>query len=182
MKFAVVLNNKITEYREYSSQPTCKIINGLLTVRPITEDPMVIYDENFYEISYSDIIHDTYIQRTWIKTPINIAIAKIKKQEIINKERDLSCYNNVTVNGKIWQADMTSQWLLSNSIRRAKGGKPLPNIWRTADNENIPITNIAILENIEDAIVNQVQNAYAVSWQRKTALETATTVEEVEAI
>lgn len=51
MKFAFVLNDEVVEIREYPSQPSCKMINGLPVIRPL-EDPGMTEDDLFdgYEV------------------------------------------------------------------------------------------------------------------------------------
>lgn len=108
--------------------------------------------------------------------------ARAAKYAQITKDRDAACIADVTVGGHVWQADMHSQWLLSNAIRRGKAGKQLPPVWRDSGNENVPVASVSQLEAIEDAIVAQTQAAYAASWARKAALEAAQSLEDIDLV
>ena len=108
--------------------------------------------------------------------------AKLYKLAEIIQDRDIAAVADVLALGNTWQADKISQELLANAVRRAHAGKPLPPAWRTSDNINVPITDIAQLEEIEDAIAFNVQQAYSNSWARKAAVANATSAEEVELI
>jgi hypothetical protein len=107
---------------------------------------------------------------------------KASRRPLIDRARNAACYADVPALGHTWQADARSQDLLSNAIRRAHAGKPLPPVWRTADNVDMPIESLADLEAIEDAIAAQTLAAYQQSWSLKAQLDVATTPEEVEAI
>jgi len=96
--------------------------------------------------------------------------------------RDTKRYTNVTALGHTWQADQTSKDLLSDAINLAQAGLPLPTEWRDADNTNMTITSITDLLAIAGAMATQTQAAYAWSWGKKGAIETATTAAELAAI
>ena len=72
--------------------------------------------------------------------------------------------------------------MLAAAITLAQAGGPLPAVWRDAENNNMPVTSLADLLAIAGAIAQQTQAAYARSWQRKAAVDAATTIEEVNAV
>jgi hypothetical protein len=115
-------------------------------------------------------------------TAPSLADLKASKLLRIKADRAKAAVADVTANGKTWQAGQIDQWLLSNAIARAKRGKNLPDVWRTKGDENVAINNVKQLEDIEDAIVAQVEAAYATSWAREAALKAAQTAEEVDAV
>jgi hypothetical protein len=113
---------------------------------------------------------------------LTLADAIAAKLIQIERDRDFACIANVTAHGRTWQADSRSQSLLGQAIMLASAGLPLPAVWRDADNGDMAITGIADLLAIAGAIAAQVQTAYAVSWARKAAVESADTVSAVDVI
>ena len=111
-----------------------------------------------------------------------LAEAKAAKKRQIEAERDAACEQPVTALGRTWDADKRSQELLNGAIAMAQAGGPLPAVWRDHDNNDMPIADVSDLLAIAGAIAQQVQAAYARSWQRKAALEAAQTMEEVNAV
>lgn len=111
-----------------------------------------------------------------------VAEAKLSKLAEIEAARDAAVAANATALGYQWQADDRSVKLLNGAITLGAQGAPLPAVWRTADNVNMPVTSLGDLLAIAAAIAEQTQTAYAVSWSRKAAVEAATTVQQVEAI
>lgn len=111
-----------------------------------------------------------------------LAEAKAAKKRQIEAERDAKTVQDVFVHGRRWQADKRSQELLASAITIASVGGPLPSVWRDADNNDMPITDISQLLAIAGAIAAQTQAAYAESWARKAAVDAATTEEEVGAV
>lgn len=111
-----------------------------------------------------------------------LAEAKDAKKIQIEAERDAKVVQDVFVHGRRWQADKRSQELLASVITIASAGCPLPSVWRDADNNDMPITDISQLLAIAGAIAAQTQAAYAESWARKAAVDAATTIDEVNAV
>lgn len=111
-----------------------------------------------------------------------LAEAKAAKKRQIEAERDAACEQPVTALGRTWDADKRSQELLNGAIALAQAGGPLPSVWRDADNNDMPITDISQLLAIAGAIAAQTQAAYATSWARKVAVDAATTIDEVNAV
>ena len=107
--------------------------------------------------------------------------AKTAKKRQIETDRDDACYQPVTALGHTWDADKRSQDLLGQAIALAQAGLPLPAVWRDRDNNDMPVTSINDLLAIAGAIAQQVQTAYATSWARKAAVDSATTIDEVDA-
>ncbi len=114
--------------------------------------------------------------------PVAISTLKAAKVKEIERTRNNASVANVIVHGRPWQADATSQQLLASAILLAQVGAYTPTEWRDADNNNMPITSLAQLVAIAGAIAYQTGVAYASSWARKAALESAATIEEIESI
>lgn len=111
-----------------------------------------------------------------------LAEAKAAKKRQIEAERDAACEQPVTALERTWDADKRSQELLNGAIALAQAGGPIPAVWRDRDNNDMPITDISDLLAIAGAIAQQVQQAYATSWERKAAVDAATTIEDVNAV
>lgn len=182
MRFALVLNNEIKEYRDYPSQPECKMIDGLKSIRPCMEIEQPAYNPNMHVLVPAETIYPDRVELTWTAQERPLQEVKSAKLAQIIKDRDTQRYANVSAWGRNWQADQTSQDLLNGAINLAGHGVPLPAVWRDADNADMLISNLTDLLVIAGVMVAQTQQAYSTSWQRKKAVEIATTVEEVEAV
>jgi hypothetical protein len=110
-----------------------------------------------------------------------LAERKAAKKRQIEAERDTAVVQDVQALGRTWQADKRSQELLASAITIASAGGPLPTVWRDADNNNMPITDLSQLLAIAGAIAAQTQAAYVRSWVRKAAVDAATTEAEIDA-
>lgn len=126
-------------------------------------------------------------QWTWngsdFAPPPGPAIESIKAAKLaqITRDRDTACFADATVLGHPWQADIRSQQMLASAILLAQAGVYTPSVWRDANNVDVPITSVGQLVAIAGVMAAQIQEAYAVSWARKAALDAATTIEQVEA-
>lgn len=107
---------------------------------------------------------------------------KDRKRLQIDKDRDVERFAPVTVHGRLWDADQKSVELLTQSILLSVIGLPSPTEWKDADNDIMLIESASQLTEIAGAISVQTEVAYKRSWDRKIALETATTLEEVDAV
>lgn len=114
--------------------------------------------------------------------PDPIAEAKAAKRAQITAERDAACVAPVQALGHTWQADPGSQALLTKAVTLASVGLPLPEVWRSRDNYDMPVDSIGDLLAIAGAMAAQTQAAYATSWARKDALAAAETIEEIDAV
>jgi len=115
--------------------------------------------------------------------PIPLDELKNIKRAEIRAARDAACYAPVSALGHVFQADARSQELLGGVINLAQlPGFPLPTVWRSLDDVNVPISSLTDLVTIGGALAAQTQAAYAKSWQLKAAVDAATTNAEIEAI
>lgn len=105
-----------------------------------------------------------------------------EKKTAITRARDVACATNVTALGHTWQADTRSYTLLVQAITLAHAGLPLPPVWRTADNVDVPIVSLADLLAIAGAVATQVQAAYSKSWMLKGKVDVAVSANDVAAI
>jgi hypothetical protein len=65
MKFALVLNNEVKEYRQYPEQPVCKIIDGLKTIRPVEEEAQPSIGVNQKLVGPTVSILDDKVIHSW---------------------------------------------------------------------------------------------------------------------
>lgn len=114
--------------------------------------------------------------------PDPIADAKaVKRAEIIaDKERE--CHVDVQALGHTWQADEYSQLMLDKAVSSYSIGIPLPPAWRTRANVNVPVTGIETLSAIIGVIAANTNAAFVRMWERKAALEAATTLQEIDEV
>lgn len=100
----------------------------------------------------------------------------------IEAERDRRRWQAVTAHGRSWQADPASQDLLNKAIALHTAGLPLPEVWRDAANDNMPVTALADLLAIAGAMASQTQDAYQWSWAKKAEVTAAGTAPALAAI
>jgi hypothetical protein len=119
---------------------------------------------------------------TWIEHKITLEEAKAEKLAYIETTKNINCFKPVSAVGYLWQVDTRSQNLISSAILLSElGVVPVPPTWRTLDNVDVAIT-VTELKAIAAAAAYQTSMSYAKSWELKALVNTATTVEEVNAI
>lgn len=111
---------------------------------------------------------------------------KLAKRALIEQWRDDVCTAGVTatVGGTPhrWQSDTRSQAILGNCITLASvGAIPCPPVWRDADNINVSVT-LPDLKLIAGTIAYVTQQAFAHSWELKSQLDAAQTLQEIDAV
>lgn len=110
-------------------------------------------------------------------------LAGIKQAKIseLKQAREAAAQADVTVAGKVFPADKDYQFLVSSMAARAARGKPLPGELRGVDGTPVALT-AALLGQIEDAIVAQVEASWGRFWTRVDAVKAAADVAGVEAV
>lgn len=115
----------------------------------------------------------------WVPHTPELEVIKQTKKAEIETRRNLECYKPVESMGYWWQADARSQSLLSNAILTwTLTGIPSVTTWRTLDNQDIPVT-LEDLKAIAQAMAQQTNLAYQISWKLKRDVELAETEEEL---
>lgn len=102
----------------------------------------------------------------------------------INEFRDAMIQDHFPFQGKRWDCDEKSRaniigvCTLINTL--ALTGQPFPDdfVWRTSDNENVPMTQSDMV-NLGLAMFAYTTACYKASWYHKAVLETLATPEEV---
>ena len=109
-----------------------------------------------------------------------LAEAKAKKLKEIMEWREAARNEPVEALGRLWDADARARELLMGTISYVLAGGTLPGVWRDYHNNDMPLTSVNDLLAIGTAIFRRTEALYAQSWQRKAAVEAATTLEDVE--
>lgn len=158
--------------------------NTVIQVEPLGNDFPISPDYVWVNCPDETIAYSWTYDGTMFSPPPGPSLEDVKSVKLtqIENERDAACIVNVTAHGRPWQADTRSQALMSQAIALASAGLPLPPVWRDAENNDMTLTGLSDLLSIAGAIALQVQEAYTTSWVRKAAVESATTIEEVQAI
>jgi hypothetical protein len=112
--------------------------------------------------------------------------AKAAKKNEIEFDRDAELEidsASVVVNGHPFDANPMSIKQLNDALTTfiALGGVPSGFEWRDAENVNHP-ADLTLLASIAAARAEQVNNIWKRSWERKAALEIATTLAEVDGV
>lgn len=65
MKFALVFDEKVVEYREYDEQPECKVIGGRNTIRPVEELARPLYNALTHTVEKTETVMPTKVVIGW---------------------------------------------------------------------------------------------------------------------
>lgn len=119
----------------------------------------------YNKIIYSDKAN--YVYQDW-----NIPFAKNRKRTIINTERAERVNAGITWNNYNWNTDDVSRSNLVNALAVVNAGGQLPAdfVWRTSDNQNVPMDAVG-LKALNEAVAAQTNAFYQQSWNRKAALD-----------
>lgn len=85
--------------------------------------------------------------------------------------------------GHRYDSDLISRTNIIGTATGVQAGIALPEgfTWRTSDNQNVPMDGAGVIA-LGAALLQHVNQQYAVSWQLKAEIEAATTAEDVAAI
>lgn len=158
------------------SGDTLRVGDQSMEVLSVTSNTEIVLVETWAGMSGNGLPYRIEIDRD------GIARAKEIKMQWVLIERNIRCVADVEAFGRLWQADPTSQDLLNKAVGLATAGAPLPSVWRDVSNSNMPITSLEQLATIGGAMAAQTEAVYHRSWELKEAINTAETVEELNAI
>ena len=65
MKFALIRDNQVVEYRDYQAQPECRVVAGLPVLRPVVELPRPAYDPDLQRLDQVVTILDAHVEHSW---------------------------------------------------------------------------------------------------------------------
>lgn len=182
MKYALIINGRVADYRDLDSLPVCKHIDGLPMLRPVLIDTMPEVDQGYYSLRQVETVNDDSVHVAWVADPVDLEIARATAFVRLDGDRDRHAESPVLAHGRLWQADKPSRDLIGQVITLAQAGLPLPPVWRDLDNVDLPIGSLADLLAIAGAMAVRVQEAYSRAWALKAQVATAVTVDEIEAI
>jgi two-component system alkaline phosphatase synthesis response regulator PhoP len=143
--------------------PTEEVLDRFISQRP----------EGFLE---KPIEADVLI-RTVKKVLITLDEVKEERYGEINELRAEKLNQGVIFKGLSFESDEKSR----NSLSGAAASATLPSnfVWRSSENESIPMNKNKILE-FHSAMTRWVFENYRVSWDHKTFIDTLTSIEDVE--
>ena len=115
--------------------------------------------------------------------PWTLAMAKASKKILIEKERDSKINGGVTWNGNVFDSNVVARENILSTLAIVAAGVALPPdfVWRTKNNNNVIINSLDIVE-LSSEMNKVTNNAYHISWERKSNLINASTFEEIKAI
>lgn len=180
-RYALIYNNAVSEYRECSTPPIPRYINGKPILRPVVHIPSPEYNPTTERRVESILVLDDRVEIFYQIVPISeveltTSLEDIKsvRKLLIEQSRDAEILKDVIAFNRPWQADSRSQTLLSSAITMASAGGPLPPVWRDSDNNDLVITDLVQLVTIADAMAAQTQAAYTKSWTLKGQIDAVT--------
>ncbi|ARP89832.1 hypothetical protein CAL14_05625 [Bordetella genomosp. 9] len=108
---------------------------------------------------------------------------KAEKSEKITASCLAAIDSGFDYGGHRYDSDLVSRTNIIGTATGVQAGIPVPAgfTWRTSDNENVPLDGPGVIA-LGAALLQHVNQQYALSWQLKAQIEAATTAEEVAAI
>lgn len=79
MKYALIRDDQIAEYRDYAAAPESKHINGLPMLRPVVELPQPVYDPGLQRLDKTVIILDDRVEHGWTAVALDLDEVKRRK-------------------------------------------------------------------------------------------------------
>lgn len=136
-----------------------------------------------YNLDHMGQLKYDYEDRSYMYTPWDTDKEKIKKDKDINLDRANALDAGFEWEGNRFDADNLSRTNLAGYVAMVDANINLPAnfTWRDMDNNDIPITEETI-KAFATAMNTFMNDCYVASWERKTALDAATTVEEIRAV
>lgn len=65
MKYALIKNDTVIEYREYQTAPECRIVDGLPVLRPVVELPKPDFEPDLQRVDETVQIFDNRVEVGW---------------------------------------------------------------------------------------------------------------------
>ena len=117
------------------------------------------------------------------KPVIELADMKLLAKTMISEKLERELLNGVVYRGHRFDAGRTSLSILSSVITSIDSGNKLPDgfTWRSTANNNISM-NPSELKELHRLMVDHINNTYKVSWSKKEQIESARSLEEVNAV
>lgn len=115
--------------------------------------------------------------------PWTLTMEKVSKKILIEKERDIKINGGITYNGNVFDSDVVARENILSTLAIVAAGVALPPdfVWRTKNNNNVVINDLDIV-NLASEMNKIINDAYHISWERKSNLINAVTFEEIRAI
>ncbi len=83
MKYALIRDDQIAEYRDYAAAPESKRINGLPMLRPVVDLPQPAYDPDLHRLEATVTIYDDRVEHGWTEVALDLAeVKRLKLTEI----------------------------------------------------------------------------------------------------
>lgn len=100
------------------------------------------------------------------------AATLLRQRQAIDRARDAAIEAGVTFDGHLYDSDQRSRDNLTGAVAAFSAGVPVPEgfTWRTADNQNVPMT-LESLRGLAAAMLAHVDAQYRAAWAAKDALE-----------
>lgn len=99
MKFAVIMDGGILEFREYTEPPESKHIDGKPVLRPVSEAAKPAFDSATQTLVSADTIHDDHVARAWTAQPLPFDQAGANLKALIQAHLDAAArerdYDNI---------------------------------------------------------------------------------------
>lgn len=106
---------------------------------------------------------------------------RAERSALVNILRDQKVAGGVTFDGKRFDTDTLSRANLSGAVSSANGpgGVPPGLVWRSADNEAVPMTPQKLAQ-LGRAVLDHVNACYTRSWQIKEAIAASSDPESID--
>lgn len=182
MKFALVIEGAVREYRDYPTTPECKYIDGKPMLRPAVEAAYPVVDVALYNVTPTVTIFDDRVERGYAVAPVDLATAKSVQRQRINAARDAEEAAGFSYLGKTFDSDEAAIRRIGIAVQAAQVAPDSFTIdWTVADGSTISLTKTDLLT--MPAVMAQTANALHVKARSlKAQIDAAASVAAVEGV
>ena len=197
-KSGIYVFNELKQSDEYRDVPVIILtgeggfLKSLSQLKDFHEDASDLADMQTEEVlaRFIDSRPDAFLEKpiepeTLMKTirKILITLDGLKKEYLkeINAIRQRKIHGGVVFKGLSFESDADSRNELAAVATMLAAGAELPEgfIWRSSDNQNVPLTKNEVLD-FHNAMTQWVYANYKASWDHKTAVMALASIEEAE--
>lgn len=182
MKFALVFDGVVREYRDYPVLPPCKKVNDVPVLRPVVEVPGPAVDGDLYKINREVTVFDDRVEHSYVATPVDLAMAKTIQRGRINAARDAEEASGFDYLGARFDSDDASVKRLTVAVLAAQNAPANFTIdWTTATGSVVTLTKGQLIA-MPAVMATRGNDIHTKARAKKAQIDAATTVDEVAAV
>jgi len=113
----------------------------------------------------------------------HLATVKALKKKAVNRFTQAWIDEGTVYDGHVYDSDIIARNNITAALAAFGAGVPIPAgfVWRTQDNQNVPMDNLALTA-LAGAVMDRLNQGYVKSWTAKAAVDAAVTTDEVASV